>query len=483
MAGILQEPHGCFEQASSSNYPNVMVLSYLEACGDDVPVVAARARELLPKGYAKITGYECKERGYEWFGGDPGHEALTAYGLLQFHDMAKVHPVDAAMVERTKAWLLARRDGNGSYRRNDRALDSFGRAPQPVTDAYVTYALLHAGTAPQDLAKEIEALAARAATTGDAYELALCACALGLAKDGRAGAARTKLAGLQQESGMLRGSTASITSSGGNDLAVETTAFAILAWLDDAGSAAPVQKAMKWLEQQKSARGTFGATQATICALRALSAFAQKHRAMPAPGTLAVFAGERKLAEQKFAAGQAEPVTFELWSKLPAGEHELRLELQGGGDGGMPWACDLGYHGELPADDPEAKIAVATRLLAGTVEEGRTVGLEVLVRNRSAEGQPMTIAVIGLPAGLDLPTSVLDDQKKAGAFDLWELRGRELALYWRSLAPSVERRVALDLVAAVPGVTTGPSSRAYLYYTPASVRWASPLRIEVAAAK
>ena len=66
--GLLQEPCGCFEQASSSNYPNVMVLGYLDATGDDVPVMAARARELLPKGYQKITGYECKQKGYEWKG-------------------------------------------------------------------------------------------------------------------------------------------------------------------------------------------------------------------------------------------------------------------------------------------------------------------------------------------------------------------------------------------------------------------------------
>jgi hypothetical protein len=78
---------------------------------------------------------------------------------------------------------------------------------------------------------------------------------------------------------------------------------------------------------------------------------------------------------------------------------------------------------------------------------------------------------------------VLDDRKKAGDFDLWELRGRELVLYWRSLPPKAEKHVQLDLVAAVPGVTTGPASRAYLYYTPAQKRWAPPLRVEVTPVK
>ena len=483
LQGLLHEPCGCFEQASSSNYPNVMVLSYLQACGDDVPAIAARARELLPRGYQRITGYECKERGYEWFGGDPGHEALTAYGLLQFHDMQQVHDVDAGMVQRTTQWLLQRRDGKGGYQRNDRALDSFGRAPQQVTDAYVTMALVEAGTDPGLLKPEVAAVAARAATTDDAYELALCTGALGRARHDGAAAARQRLVALQQPDGSLRGSSTSITSSGGDDLTVETTAWAALAWLQDDAFAAPARRASEFLQARRSAQGTFGATQATICALRALTAYAQHNRAMKAPGTIAVFAGERRLAEQRFEAGQAAAVEFELWPKLPPGEHALRLELLSEPGVELPWAMDLGYHSELPADDPDGAVGIATRLLAGTVGEGATVALEVMLQNRSDKGQPMAIALVGLPAGLELPTRVLDDRKKAGDFDLWELKGRELALYWRSLAPKAERRVALDLVAAIPGTTTGPASRAYLYYTPQQKRWATPLRVEVTPAK
>lgn len=490
LLGILQEPHGCFEQASSSNYPNVMVLNWLQASGDDVPAVALRARELLPKGYAKITGYECRERGYEWFGGDPGHEALTAYGLLQFHDMQRVHEVDAAMVERTKEWLLGRRDGQGGYLRNGRALDRFGGAPPATTDAYVTYALLHTGVPAAKLGAEIGALAARARTTGDAYELALLACALHDAGHAAAAAARARLADLQEDDGSLRGA-ASITRSGPDDLAVETTAFAVLAWLPDAAHRDRARQAVEFLQGRQSARGTFGASQATICALRALTAWAQVARGMAAPGSIAVFAGEKKLGERAFAAGQAEPVEFELFEVLPPGEHALRIELQaadgqepapGAGDeepAPLPWACDLSYHADLPADDPDAAVTIATRLLQDRVAEGRTVALEVALVNRTAEGQPMTIAVVGLPAGLEVPTSVLDDRQRASDFDLWELRGRELALYWRSLAPSAEHRVRLDLVAAIPGVSTGPASRAWLYYTPQQKRWATPLRVEV----
>ncbi|HEU4417383.1 MAG TPA: alpha-2-macroglobulin, partial [Planctomycetota bacterium] len=479
--GILQEPHGCFEQASSSNYPNTLVLTLLEANGDDIPAVAARARELLPRGYAKITGYECKQRGYEWFGGDPGHEALTAYGLLQFHDMAKVYAVDAGMVDRTRQWLLARRDGKGSFRHNEKALDRFGGASQQLTDAYVVYALLQAGTKASELETEIAALIGRIATK-DPYEQALIACALHLAKRPEVTTARQRLAELQGRDGSLHGTTTSITKSGGRDLIVETTGFAVLAWLPDAAFQNHVRSAVGFLQTCRGGSGTFGATQATIVALRALTEYAAKNRTMREAGTLRVFDGGTMIAERAFAASDVDAIAFDLWNKLTPGEHTLRVEVDGGGSA-LPYACEVTYHAEQPADDPVTKVSIATSLRAATVTEGDTVALDVEVRNRTAEGQPMTLAIIGLPAGVELPTRVLEDLQKAEAFAFWELKGRELALYWRDLAPDAIKKLTLDLVARIPGQSTGPASRTYLYYTPQQKRWAAPLRLEVKPAK
>ena len=45
----------------------------------------SQAQSLLEEGYKKLVSFECKNRGYEWFGADPGHEALTAYGLTKWH--------------------------------------------------------------------------------------------------------------------------------------------------------------------------------------------------------------------------------------------------------------------------------------------------------------------------------------------------------------------------------------------------------------
>jgi hypothetical protein len=91
----------------------------------------------------------------------------------------------------------------------------------------------------------------------------------------------------------------------------------------------------------------------------------------------------------------------------------------------------------------------------------------------------MTMAVVGLPAGLDVSVKVLDAMKGAGDFDLWERNGRDLIFYWRQMAPHQVRKLVLDLEARIPGASTGSASRTWLYYTPAARRFTAPLSCTV----
>src|SRR5262249_34345663 len=145
---MLREPHGCFEQTSSTSYPNLLILEYLKEMNQANPALAARARELLDQGYRRLITFESlnpplqQRAGFEWFGCTaPPHEALTAYGLMQFRDLSRVYDgVDPAMVERTRQFLLSRRDGQGGFTRK-RDFHSFGAVSQPVFNAYLTWAL------------------------------------------------------------------------------------------------------------------------------------------------------------------------------------------------------------------------------------------------------------------------------------------------------------------------------------------------------
>ena len=130
LARLIREPHGCFEQTSSSTYPLVMAQQYFLSHEGVDPTLIDRSARMLEKGYNRLIGFECKSGGFEWFGKGPGHDALTAYGLMEFTDMAQVRYVDTAMLERTRDWLLEQRDGRGGFERKTRTLHTWLADPE-----------------------------------------------------------------------------------------------------------------------------------------------------------------------------------------------------------------------------------------------------------------------------------------------------------------------------------------------------------------
>jgi hypothetical protein len=136
--------------------------------------LVARAHALLEKGYARLVSYETSSHGFEWFGSSPGHEALSAYGLLEFTDMAKVFPVEQTVLDRTRSWVLQQRELEG-FKRNSKALDTFGAAPDDITNAYIVYSLSSAGIPKAELSNQLESLKKQAETSNDPYFVGLVA--------------------------------------------------------------------------------------------------------------------------------------------------------------------------------------------------------------------------------------------------------------------------------------------------------------------
>ncbi|NQT39200.1 MAG: A-macroglobulin complement component, partial [Planctomycetes bacterium] len=284
LARLIREPCGCFEQTSSSTYPLVMAQQYFTSHTGVDPAMVERSDELLSRGYDRLAGFECEGDGYEWFGADPGHEALTAYGLLEFSDMAQVRHVDDAMLQRTRKWLLDTRDGKGGFTRERRALHTWIADPA-CSNAYIVWALLQSGET-VDLTREIAGVRDAAEKSENTYAVALSANVLALAGDAE-GANRLldRLAGKQADDGSLEGATTSIVGSGGQALMVETTALATMAWLRNPRYAAQVEKSMRYLAEACKA-GRYGSTQSTVLALKAIVEYDRARAKPKAPGNL-----------------------------------------------------------------------------------------------------------------------------------------------------------------------------------------------------
>jgi alpha-2-macroglobulin-like protein len=515
---MLRAPHGCFEQASSSNYPNVLALNYLQDTKQAKPAVEKQARALLDSGYHKLVAFECQpapndavqvKHGYDWFGGAaPPHEALTAYGLMQFHDMARVYPVDPAMLQRTQKYLLDQRDGKGGFKRNARAVDQFGRAPQAITNAYIVWALTETGLR-DGLAVELASLYEQGKTSKDPYFIALAGLGqLNAGKTDHGVELLRYLRDFQKDTGEIAGARTSITSSAGRDLLIETTALSALGWLRAARPAdfqANAHQAGNWLLAQRDGSGGFGATQSTVLALKALIAFAAGQKATQ-PGELTMQVVGITTGQARLNPGATDPLTVAFKEKpgdgpnppnvvLQKGKNVIQLQFLGGNTP-LPYTLSCTYRTLQPASSDDAPVRLTTTLTQPApkkgqpvkFKEGQSVKLKAVLENKSGQDQGMAVAIIGLPAGVILPEDhqqlkelirPRDNGAKPGIISAWEINGRELVLYWRELKSDARIELDLDVICRLPGTYTGPASRAYLYYNADRKNWVAPLRASI----
>jgi A-macroglobulin complement component/carboxypeptidase family protein/alpha-2-macroglobulin family protein len=483
MDGMIREPGGCFEQASSTNYPNVMIMGYLQMAKDGAdPALVEKTQGTLAKGYKLLSGYETPEKGYEWFGHTPGHEALTAYGLMEFADMAKVYDVDRNMVQRTADWLMARRDGAGGFQRSSQALDSFGRAGPATTNAYIMWALAEAHRT-GGMTKELAAQKQLGSETKDPYLLALAANTNLVAAPGApdTGAMVKRLAQMQGKDGSFAGAKETITMSGGESLVIETTALATLAML----KASPkneyepqIRQSVEWINGKRGGWGAWGNTQATILGLKALTAYQDHARQMQSPGRATLIINGKEAGTISFDKGRREALVWDkIADKLAPGKNTVELKLDGAVP--LPYAIAVEYRSASPASSPRTKLAVTTQLLKTSAKMGEGVTLRAHVENTTAAGIPMTLARVGLPGGTVFQTWQLKELRDKGVIDFYETRPREVILYWRALPPNARKDVDINLLAAVPGTYEAPASSAYLYYTAEDKAWTKPVAITI----
>ena len=472
-SGIFRSPSGCFEQASSRNYPNVMMLQYMSATGRVDSELNRSAMAALKVGYGKLAGYESPSGGFDWWGRDPGHPALTAYGLLQFSDMARVYPVDSAMMGRSTEWLLNQRDSSGFL--NPPGVDRFGRTPDSVRDAYITWALVSAGRT-EGLTSEIAKERERANRTTDAYELALATLTLLRAAptDGRAAA--TRLAAMQDAEGSWSGAT-TITRSGPRDARVETSGLAVLALIQAGGHNVGVAEGLKWLTAQRTAHGTFGSTQATILALKAIVAAAESSSEQRPAGTVRLLVNGEERGRVKMSAGHRQVVELSTEEGLLDGEAVIELVQEGGAP--LPYALDLRYRTATPQTHAQAPVGLSTELSTSQIQLGETVRLTSTVLNQTDGGVASVLVQLGLPANAEVQQWQLEELVDRKQISAYETQPRTVVLYLEGLEKGQHKELVLDLTARIPGTAQAPASKAQLYYDSARLSWAEGTTLEV----
>jgi alpha-2-macroglobulin-like protein len=472
---MLNQPNGCFEQVSSSNYPNLLVLDLLHSTGTLLPEVEARAMQYLQEGYNKLAAYECKSGGFDWWGRDPGHEGLTAYGLLEFKDMSNVFKIDKSILDRTIKWLLSRRDGKGGWLRRPDHLDSWNN--NDMLGAYIAWATTEAGYH-QKFQPEIEAAYQQALLSDDAYQLALIANAFMRQHDQRADQLLKNLLVRQEKDGSWTGKTHSVTHSQGKALSIETTALVVMALLQGQQNDGAIVKAIQFLSASKNEYG-YGNTQSTVMAMRALVQYAKKGQNKASDTKLIVQVNGKKVSAISIAANESKPLEINDLAQYFTSENqdvEIHFEPK---NAQVPVDLEVQYTSLQPADSPNCPLQFTTNLSETQVSAGATVRFTAQLFNSTAAPLASPMAILGVPAGLTLQPWQLKKLQDEHLIDFYEIWDGFVVFHFESLAANSTRTLNLDLRADIAGTFEAPASLAYLYYNNEQRIWSKPQRIRI----
>jgi hypothetical protein len=459
--GLLGEPHGCFEQTSSTLYPMILATEYLRRIGRTSPEIEARATRLIANGIDRLRDFEVdRSGGYAMWGrGTPSVE-LTAYGLRQLAAGRDEIRMRGSPLYRALRFLTRRRNVDGSW--GPEGESSF------LTTAYVARACSNIGHGDEEALAWLES---HVDGVRDPYALSLAALAF-LEDDGESKVGRKivdRIVPLCERRGgrsgwWPEGETA--TGARGRSGWISTTALAVQALFLDGRHLRTARAGVRSLVEARGADGRFGTTQSTVFALEALL---RAHRAVPrGTTTITVSQGERTLKTRALSAEDAHPVRLDLGAIDPYG-----IEVRVDGNGEPRATVTRVDHEPWGGSAAPGRLELEVRVPEGPLPIGERAVAEIDLVNRTEDVARQVTLEIGLPPGCDV------DPTRVTGPDIQRVEREETSLV--IYLGDVKARARLPF--RVPfspwcrmDVLTAPS-RAYEYYTPEGAAEHPPLRV------
>ncbi|MCC6456494.1 MAG: hypothetical protein IT328_16175 [Caldilineaceae bacterium] len=497
LAGMLQEPYGCFEQTSSVNYPNVLVLDYLRATGQQSPDIELQAEFYINAGYQRLVTFEVpgSPGGFSLFGNPPPETMLTAYGLMQFSDMAHVYYVDPALLERTAQFLIDRQQRNGSWNPSGMRVSSSDSGEETgdiSATAYIVWGLADAGfmndlAVARGLTYLVENI--NIADT-DSYVLAMAANAFAAADQPASGILGDILDELasraisESDNGVRWSSTVTTwLREYGTIVDLETTSMATIAFLRSGQHLDLAERAIHYITSHRNNIGAYGSPHSTVMALKALLLAAQiGGEGGSATVTISLEgARTRTLTVDESNADVVQQVSFDDIGSDPV---ELLIEMEG--DRAIHYQVSTDYYQPWPGptstpSTPQApqgvRIDVAYDRTELAVNDIVEVTAEVEMLSEGVAG--MVLVDLGVPPGFTPLTNDLDALVDRGIIERYELTGRQIIFYLEDVPSGQMYELTYRLQARFPIRAQTPPSTVYDYYTPEQRATESPQRIVV----
>jgi hypothetical protein len=478
------------EQTSSAAYPNILVADYVKKARVANPQILMKAEQFLNVGYQKLLTFERPGGGFDWWGNGEPLIWLSAYGLSEFNDMAKVYPIDRGVIDRTQAFLMRKMDKDGTWSAigatHGETIASMGN-PKLLLTSYVVWSMLDSGYDKKQLQKSVQYIRDNLGAAGNsAYILALATNALAAydAKDDSTLEAVRKLNKLREavpdwKAVRFPGRGMSLTYAHGDGVTVETTALAALAMIRTGEFTNDANQALTYLIKSKAGNGTWGSTQATILALKALIA-GMGATAVKGTTHFTISVGGKEVARSKVDPDNADVMqTFDLAKYAKIGNNQVEIAVNGEtnlmyqvvGRYYEPWNKDV--------EDKQRPITVDVTYDRTKLSTNDTLHAKATLKYNGKVPTYMVIVDLGIAPGFTVDPGDFAEMVEKKRVKKFSITARQVTLYLGDVKPGDTLTFEYSLKARHALRARSAPTVAYEYYTPANRAEAVPVELTV----
>lgn len=477
MENIFRMPTGCFEQTSSSLYPNILALKYLEDNGLDEPEIKEKALDYISKGYQRILTFETSTNGgYSLYGDDPAENVLTAFGLMELNDLKAVYDIVENVTEDMQEYLFDEQNINGTFDIGSTYIGSASNTDDLAINAYIIWALSEVCPEDTRLKTSVDYLENKLSEVRDNYTLALMANVFSNTKSGSTKNAINKLLESVEEDSdggaYVSSSVRDYWGSYGRYQDVQTTALTSIVLTKEKTLASTNNALLKYIIKNKDSMGTWSTTQATILALKAINSANSNENISNQTITVSVN-GSSKEVEIK-----DNPLDFyELTFDNIKDENKISLDFK---KGNIYYEFVEEYYVPYEKLDNKANTSInVMQTIDTTVKVNDNIKQNITITNLTGEEIRNGLVQISIPQGCSVNESSLSKLQHLGYIEKFEYNYSTINLYIRNFGANFNINLSVEYKANYPEQITGGMVRVYDYYNPSNEGFAKPVNITV----
>lgn len=478
MENIFKMPTGCFEQTSSSLYPNILALKYLQDNNLDNEEIRAKALEYISSGYQRLLTFEVPgvKGGYSLFGNKPAEPVITAFGLMELSDASEVYDVDEQVIENMKEYLFSEQKIDGSFDINNRLETGAASSSDLAMNAYIIWAISEVAPEDDRLNSSINYLENKLTDVDDNYTLALIANAFTNVKSKETKSVIDKLMENVEEtsdSAYVSSKIRDYYGSYGIYQNIQATALTSMALTKNNLHASTNNSFIKYLASNKDSFGNWGTTQATILSLKAINMASNKGKI--AGQTITVTLND----ETKEIKVVNNPLDiYEVEFDNVKDDNKIKLDIK---KGNLTYELIEEYYVpyETISDNKDKYDISVTQTINQYAKVNDTIKQNITITNNSNDTIANGVITVNIPQGCSVNQIYLDRAVALRLIEKYEYNYSTLNLYIRNFKAGESRSVEVNYKANYPEEITGGGIRVYDYYNPNVEGLELPVKINV----